>query len=258
MRVVVISAWGATHAAICRSLHEYGHDVRVLHLHPEPPPHRPSLLRRVAAHPWQSLSSRVREFVLGVHLRRIERACAQALFAGEVPGPAELGLPSAVYPTWARHDAQVLDTVRSWEPACVLTTGAPMLRAKLYKLAPVALNLHWGIAPQYRGGHTLFWALHNRDRAGVGYTLHHLASGSDTGRIVHQARVDVDLRAGEAACWIACARAASEGVPRVIGAAGEGRTQDGPAHLYRYADRTLLAQARYAWARLWRGGRAFD
>jgi hypothetical protein len=50
-----------------------------------------------------------------------------------------------------------------------------------------AINIHMGIAPQYRGSSCNFWALYDRRPDLVGATLHLLSSGLDSGKMIRHA-----------------------------------------------------------------------
>ena len=63
--------------------------------------------------------------------------------------------------------------------------SAPLLKRSLYRTAPLgAVNLHFGVAPRYRGENTLFWALRERNPAGLGVTFHRIDDGIDTGPVM--------------------------------------------------------------------------
>ena len=48
---------------------------------------------------------------------------------------------------------------------------------------------HPGITQSYRGAHSPFWAIYNRDKNSVGWTTFFLTSGVDAGEIIDQGRI---------------------------------------------------------------------
>lgn len=75
--------------------------------------------------------------------------------------------------------------LRELNPAVVLVFGAPILKPNIFSAARLCTaNVHIGIPPEYRGNHTLFWALHRRDFDNVGACLHHITQGVDTGNVL--------------------------------------------------------------------------
>jgi methionyl-tRNA formyltransferase len=54
------------------------------------------------------------------------------------------------------------------------------------------VNLHMSLLPMNRGAHPLFWSLLNGERVGV--TIHEVDRGLDTGPIIAQKEIQVDLR----------------------------------------------------------------
>ncbi len=259
-RVLFLSAFGAPHAHLAHALIQQGCVTHVLKLLDSPNPSRPSLVRRVLAHPWKSVSSKIRELVLNPHLASIDDE-VRAAFAGGDSAPEEsLSVPVHEVPTWQVNAQSTAHLLRELKPDVILVSGAPMLRRHIFEIPTRGtVNVHWGIAPAYRGGHTLFWALYNRDASGIGYTVHKVAQGSDTGDVYWQRIVMVPPTATESDCWIACVRDAAQSIPPLVPAIADGSLsaapQKGMGTLYRYGDRTLWKQVRYL---LFRRGRPWD
>lgn len=90
------------------------------------------------------------------------------------------------------HHPSTLEAIRALDPDLLVTNGAPLLKASLFRLPRFgALNIHYGIAPAYRGENTLFWAMYRKDPEGIGVTIHRIDEGIDTGEVL--ARVYPDL-----------------------------------------------------------------
>jgi hypothetical protein len=69
-----------------------------------------------------------------------------------------------------------------------------ILHEPLLRACEVALNLHWGLSPHYRGTRCTEWALLHWDPHNIGVTVHHLSSEVDGGAIVGQGRAVVHPR----------------------------------------------------------------
>lgn len=72
--------------------------------------------------------------------------------------------------------------------------GTAIVKPPVIETTPLALNLHWGLSPYYRGTNCTEWALLHWDPYNIGVTVHRLAQRIDGGDIVGQARVDIDPR----------------------------------------------------------------
>lgn len=72
--------------------------------------------------------------------------------------------------------------------------GASWIRGPLCErlVSRGAINVHMGVAPQYRGSSTNFWALYDGRPELVGATLHRLTAGLDSGPILFHALPPAD------------------------------------------------------------------
>lgn len=74
-------------------------------------------------------------------------------------------------------------------PEVLVVFGTSILPERVFTLCSgIALNLHLGLSPYYRGSATNFWALHDGRPDLVGATIHLLDSGIDSGPIVKRGR----------------------------------------------------------------------
>jgi hypothetical protein len=75
--------------------------------------------------------------------------------------------------------------LQSLQPDILITCRAPLLPPEIIAIPSIAsINIHYGIAPYYRGTNTLFWALYYKDFDHLGGCIHHLANGIDTGNLL--------------------------------------------------------------------------
>jgi hypothetical protein len=70
---------------------------------------------------------------------------------------------------------------------CVLMV-MPLLKKKIFSIPPLGmLVFHPGVTPEYRGPHSAFWAVMNREVWGIGWSLLRVDAGVDTGVVLAQA-----------------------------------------------------------------------
>jgi len=75
--------------------------------------------------------------------------------------------------------------VESVEACATAVYGVSVIRGSVLQALPrPAINLHTGMTTHYRGLHSSFWALSDGRPDLVGYTLHLLDAGLDTGEVV--------------------------------------------------------------------------
>ena len=79
-------------------------------------------------------------------------------------------------------------------PDVIVDHGTSLVKDNVIGRAPVALNLHWGLSPYYRGGYCTEWALMLLGPANIGVTIHSLDKRIDGGDVVAQARAHVTAR----------------------------------------------------------------
>ncbi|MFC1590026.1 formyl transferase [Candidatus Omnitrophota bacterium] len=86
-------------------------------------------------------------------------------------------------------NAQVVDErLKEEQPDLILDHGTSIVKDRIIKTAKLALNLHWGLSPYYRGSSCTEWALINRDPFNIGVTIHKLIKNIDGGDILAQKR----------------------------------------------------------------------
>ena len=69
---------------------------------------------------------------------------------------------------------------------CVLML-MPIVKRKILSIPPLGmLVFHPGVTPEYRGTHSPFWAVLNRQLWGIGWSLLRIDTGIDTGAVLAQ------------------------------------------------------------------------
>lgn len=89
------------------------------------------------------------------------------------------------------NDAAALDRLQTLRPDVILDHGTSIVGNDVIRTAGLALNLHWGLSPYYRGVRCTEWALLNWDPYNIGVTIHRLDQRIDGGEIAGQRRVAV-------------------------------------------------------------------
>lgn len=88
------------------------------------------------------------------------------------------------------NDPVVEQLLEREKPDLLLDHGTSIVNDQIIEKAPLALNLHWGLSPYYRGTHCTEWALINWDPRNIGVTIHRLTKKIDGGDVLCQARVE--------------------------------------------------------------------
>jgi methionyl-tRNA formyltransferase len=102
------------------------------------------------------------------------------------------------FPSAEVNSPEGIELIRSLEPDILFTSWAPILREAVLQIPKLAaINVHFGISPDFRGNDTLFWALYFRNYEKVGGILHYLNKGVDTGNILAEVRPSLESGNGE-------------------------------------------------------------
>lgn len=124
------------------------------------------------------------------HLTREDRKVTKRLAQSGVPKdlPEELAVLESEL-----NSEETAAKIRALEPDVLLVCSAPLLKVQIFTIPKIAtLNVHFGIAPAYRGANTVFWPLYYRDYENIGVTIHRVTAGIDTGPILVQGTASVD------------------------------------------------------------------
>jgi methionyl-tRNA formyltransferase len=127
---------------------------------------------------------------------------------------------------------------------------APILKPEIFTIPRIAtVNVHFGIAPHYRGEHTIFWPLYFGDYENIGVTLHQINKGIDSGGILAQGFPALEMYDTEATLWAKSSRIAVNMVSDLLDAAQkgkiQGRKQDSQGRLFLRRDRKIWRDLHY-------------
>ncbi|MFA9432395.1 formyl transferase [Egicoccus sp. AB-alg2] len=143
----------------------------------------------------------------------------------------------------ARPGVELVSRLR---PDVLVLSGAPILRDDILAVPTIGtVNVHLGVAPAYRGEHTLFHALRQLDADGIGLTIHRVDRGIDTGPLLAHAFPAIEPGDDETTLMARCARLGAEvlvGCLEEVARTGRlhGLPQPDEGRLYRRRDRRVL------------------
>lgn len=248
MKLVVVSTLGAVHRYVISEIARVHPPALVI----QPvalPPKRKALatrLRRLRESPGGVLREAVESRVRRARIERQESALESALFDGAVPV-----IEGVKVPVVALHAPPTVDLIQAAEPDVLLVSGAPVLRPEIFGLPRLAaINIHYGVAPDYRGEDTLFWALANGDHDRLGLTIHAIERGVDSGRVFVQGTMARRGGESETELWASAARLASRLAIELLGrmakkgACPKGAVQPPGGRQFYRRERTVLAESR--------------
>ena len=126
-----------------------------------------------------------RERVLGYSPLAVAQA---SLFREEVQQLRRYGKLEPI-PVEDPSSPEFIAQVKRLDPYFFLSLGGPLYSQELLgTVRGIALNQHAGWSPNYRGAHTVWWALYHRNLDCVGATIHQTTSGADAGPIFRRAQ----------------------------------------------------------------------
>jgi len=88
------------------------------------------------------------------------------------------------------NSERALKKIDSLEPIIGVVSGAGYLKKEVIeKFKDGLLNIHLGIAEEYRGLDSNLWAAYHSDFKNIGVTVHYVDTGLDTGDILNEERI---------------------------------------------------------------------
>ena len=173
-------------------------------LRPVPAPARGLNWKNFLKRPLKLLAGTINQRFMAYRAHTADAWTSRALFgetAPEIPEDVfdipgtEINLPATV------------EKIAAVAPDVILVCGAPVLAPEVFNIARLAsINIHYGIAPDYRGEHTLFWPLRAGDYQHLGITIHLIDNGIDTGRPLVRGFPPLDAFDTEKSITLKCAR----------------------------------------------------
>lgn len=87
-----------------------------------------------------------------------------------------------------------IDLIKKSKPDIIIVSGTRIISSRLINSSKAKIiNIHAGITPKYRGVHGAYWAIANNDLNNIGVTLHFVDKGVDTGEVISQSNIKIDV-----------------------------------------------------------------
>jgi methionyl-tRNA formyltransferase len=245
-RIVVLTGDGIEHRYVAARLCEaFDVDLVVVDRHVRPPSLRRAFRGGVRHGLGRLAFAAFRRATRDAERR--ERALHRVL--GDPPLPAARSIEvDGINSVVAR------EAVDAAAPDILLVFGTTIVGPEMLALARrVALNLHTGVSPRYRGTDCAFWPLVNREPEWLGATVHECTADVDGGRIFGVARAHWQRRDGIHELFARAVAAGAElyveTLVRFLAEAPVGEPQDlRIGKEYRGYMRTLVPELRARWA----------
>lgn len=155
----------------------------------ERPPVKGRVRQKLKDTGWRELAGSVASF-LSRKLKRRKTHAALDRVLGE--RWRALNPDVHAFETESINGGNVAEELERLQPDVIAVHGTGIVKRRILNKAPLALNLHWGLSPYYRGTHCTNWALVNWDPYNIGVTIHKLTKVIDGGSILAQARPEID------------------------------------------------------------------
>lgn len=110
------------------------------------------------------------------------------------------------------------ETIKSLRPDVILVFGTSVVSDKILSLArEVAINMHTGISPYYRGAGCAFWPLYYDQPHMIGATIHECTCDIDGGMIYAVAQADLRADDDLFSVFARCVKIGAELYVKVVG-----------------------------------------
>jgi folate-dependent phosphoribosylglycinamide formyltransferase PurN len=151
------------------------------------------------------------------------------------------------------NSAEVREFLDRLRPDLLVVCGTGYIRKEILASAPVAVNVHSGYLPYYRGNHGVFFAFEKGDFTHIGASVHVVSSRLDAGPLLAVVRPDMFPHDNDEHLYCRAVEAAIDLLCRIIvraeaGERVEAREQPHSGGTYRHRDRTLYREVRL-WVR---------
>jgi methionyl-tRNA formyltransferase len=149
---------------------------------------------------------------------------------GELPHVDELGVEVVRVPTLNSEPAR--EALRALGADVAVSLDNALIEEATFSLPPLGtVNVHHGAVPDYRGGPPVFWELAD-GRDTVGFTVHRIDAGVDTGPVLAEGEVPIlrreTLRGTLAATIPALHEASLDALEEVLVALEQGEARERP------------------------------
>lgn len=95
------------------------------------------------------------------------------------------------------------EEIKKLKPDIIAVCGTSVLKKEILAIPPRGvINLHGGLAQEYRGVWTTHWALINEQPEYIGATVHYVSEGIDDGHIIYQGRPRIEMDDNPATLYV--------------------------------------------------------
>ena len=171
-----------------------------------------------------------------IYLRFINDAEARHRQLSAVLGAdgAAFAQPDIVQHVGRPKDGQLARVVADLKPTVLAVYGTGIIPTDVLELASgVALNMHTGLSPEYRGVACAFWPLLDERPDMVGATVHECTADIDGGLIYFRAPAPLQPKDELHAIFARAVLTGTQGYVETVGAALKGTLQGNPQDLNR-------------------------
>jgi GT2 family glycosyltransferase/methionyl-tRNA formyltransferase len=169
------------------------------------------------------------------------------------PSAERFSDPTLVHHVHGLNTPEAHRLISSFSPDILVIFGTGIVGdTTLASARQLALNLHTGISPHYRGSDCVFWSIHNKDYNLVGSTVHECTADIDGGQIFARAVVDLMPDDGLFAIFAKCVEMGTDIYISVLRRATAGKLTGEAQNLtigreYRATDKRLRHDLAVRW-----------
>lgn len=152
---------------------------------------QPSLGARLRRLRWRELPATLSYGFL-LRLRRDARRALDYFRLRTTKDTETTWLPPTITVSTINSD-DIYERLTELAPDLLVVWGSTILDQRIVHSAPHAINLHMGIAPQYRGAAANQYAVYKNDFTRLGATIHYINGYADAGDIIEQLFANITL-----------------------------------------------------------------
>ncbi|MDO8564606.1 MAG: formyltransferase family protein [bacterium] len=191
MGIVVITIPGTAKRAFAQALYERtggGVDLVIV----QKPKNRTPLLRFTRFYRSVGWRNLLPEIWYAILLRLNRRAEHSLSLVREHTPPRNFNTqnPPKVLEVDSVNSSEVQKALKTLAPDLLVIWGSAVISPDILRLAKVAINLHMGVCPKYRGAVANHFALLRGDLENIGATIHYVVEKVDAGNILLGIRAD--------------------------------------------------------------------
>jgi methionyl-tRNA formyltransferase len=213
-RIVILTGSDPQHRYVARALAELPSVVAIV-VTQQP---RLPLLRRIGrAGKRFGFGGMLSRAILKLTLRATGETSRRKADLARVLGEPKFPDNVPIFRTVGVNSAQTRELLRSLAPDILCVYGTYIASDATLSIAGrLALNLHTGVSPRYRGADCEFWPLHERELNFLGATVHTCTSDLDGGPILETASAKLEAEDGIGAVFGRCVVVGSASYRRVV------------------------------------------